>query len=159
MPDGKTHAAITITAALGWGIVSDVIMAYPRPVTVALCAGCLAGLILTPDLDVDETPTRAHTTVRRSLGWLPALAWRLIWLPYGMLIRHRSFISHAPYVGTTVRVLYLAALAWFASQFTGHESLVKGFVLSPPWWWYWAFSGLAYSDLLHWAADYWPDFS
>ncbi|GAB1539762.1 hypothetical protein NUACC21_24290 [Scytonema sp. NUACC21] len=35
---------------------------------------------------------------------------RFIWLPYQKSLRHRSFLSHGPIIGTTLRVIYLSTL-------------------------------------------------
>jgi uncharacterized metal-binding protein len=50
-----------------------------------------------PDLDV-------YSRQYRRWGML-----RWIWIPYQRGMRHRSFWSHGPVVGTAVRILYLSA--------------------------------------------------
>ncbi len=35
---------------------------------------------------------------------------RWIWLPYQKNLRHRSFLSHGPIIGTTLRVVYLGVI-------------------------------------------------
>ena len=154
MSSGKVHAAITITTALGLGLAREWITHQPRPETLAICAGCLAGVLLTPDLDVEE-PTHAHTVAGR-FGWGPALLWRLLWLPYGTILRHRSFWSHAPFVGTAMRVLYLFCLAWLLAAIWGYGWVFIQFIYYVPWWWNGALGGLIQSDLMHWGADNWP---
>jgi uncharacterized metal-binding protein len=124
----------------------------PETVSQVLAAGCAAGILITPDLDVDN-PVRSHYVVFRRFG--PALAafWRLFWLPYGLSIRHRSWVSHMPVVGTLIRVAYLACLGslalWLlrgkgiaASQITDMVPLLP-----------WAVIGLVVSDTLHWVSD------
>jgi uncharacterized metal-binding protein len=49
-----------------------------------------------PDLDIH----RSYHFQR--WGWL-----RWLWLPYQKSVRHRSFLSHGPVIGTAVRLLYL----------------------------------------------------
>jgi uncharacterized metal-binding protein len=67
--------------------------------TLMICAGYLfGGLMLEPDLD-------SYSIHYKRWGWF-----RWIWLPYRGSIRHRSPYSHAPIMGTTLRVVYL--LAW-----------------------------------------------
>lgn len=144
MPSGRAHAAITTLAGAGlaawaWG------QGWPRPDMIALCAGCLAGIVISPDLDVDQ-PTRPHYIMAR-FGWLPAGLWRIVWLPYSRMIPHRSPVSHAPLLSTAIRLAYLAALAWLLLALTGR-----------PWpglpaWAPLACAGLAVSDGLHWLAD------
>ncbi len=57
----------------------------------------LGGYWLSPDLDIKSRPF---------------LRWgilRFLWLPYQRFIPHRSPLSHAPVLGSVVRLLYLAA--------------------------------------------------
>jgi uncharacterized metal-binding protein len=147
MPDGKTHAALTVVAAAGLS-AAGYLLVLPGDTSLALAGGCLAGLVLTPDLDVNDR-IYAHSLVRRQAGQLPALAWRLFWLPYSRLVPHRHWISHTPVLGTGLRLGYLALIAWLLLALFGH-----------PWPWQelpvWAPAavyGLAVSDALHWAAD------
>lgn len=147
MPDGKTHAAMTAFAAAalyGAGYLAGM----PRADLFALSGGCLLGLVISPDLDVNDR-IYAHHLVQREAGRLPALAWRWIWLPYSRLVPHRHWVSHTPLVGTSLRLGYLALIAWFLLALFGH-----------PWPWTelpaWApltVIGLAASDALHFSAD------
>jgi uncharacterized metal-binding protein len=69
-----------------------------------MSAHCLGGLYLSPDLDLVSKPYKRW-------GWL-----RWIWIPYQKYIPHRSPLSHAPIIGSIIRLLYLAALLlpfWF----------------------------------------------
>lgn len=65
--------------------------------TLCVASGfLLGGLMLGPDLDI-------HSRQYRRWGGL-----RWLWLPYRKYVRHRSFLSHGPLIGTTVRLLYLS---------------------------------------------------
>jgi uncharacterized metal-binding protein len=147
MPDGKTHAAITTIAAAGlYG--AGTLLGLPDGVPLALAGGCMVGLLITPDLDVNDR-IYAHHLLRREAGRLPALAWKTFWLPYSRLVPHRHWLSHAPFIGTSLRLGYLVLLAWLLLALFGH-----------PWPWQelpawapWAVWGLVVSDALHWAAD------
>ena len=151
MPSGRVHAAMSIFAAAGLYWVAARVGASDAACQ-ALATGCLAGTVITPDLDVDQ-PTRSHYLIGRKFGLMLALAWRLLWLPYGLSIKHRSWVSHMPLVGTAVRVVYLACFA----VLLGSVSLLAGWQAPrleellpffPA-----AFLGLSLSDLLHWASD------
>jgi uncharacterized metal-binding protein len=103
MPSGRTHDRITL-----WSlpIVGGVTLAVTRNSlpTLMICAGYLfGGLMLGPDLDLESIHYKRW-------GWF-----RWIWLPYRKSIKHRSPYSHAPIVGTTLRVVYLLAWLGFAS--------------------------------------------
>lgn len=70
--------------------------------TLMISGGFLfSGLMFGPDLD---------TYSRQFKRW-GLLRW--IWLPYRRSMRHRSFLSHGPIVGTIVRIIYL--LSWIAA--------------------------------------------
>ncbi|MBD1804067.1 metal-binding protein [Microcoleus sp. FACHB-SPT15] len=71
---------------------------------ISMSAHCLGGLYLSPDLDLVSKPYKRW-------GWL-----RWIWIPYQKYIPHRSPLSHAPLLGSTIRLLYFSALLlpfWF----------------------------------------------
>jgi uncharacterized metal-binding protein len=56
------------------------------------------GLMFGPDLDI-------YSRQFQRWGFL-----RWIWLPYQKSLRHRSFLSHGPIIGTILRVVYLLSL-------------------------------------------------
>ncbi len=63
---------------------------------IAAASHFLGGYWLSPDLDIKSAPF---------------LRWgilRFIWLPYQRFIPHRSPLSHAPVLGSVIRLLYLA---------------------------------------------------
>jgi uncharacterized metal-binding protein len=64
---------------------------------IATSAYYLAGLYLSPDLDLVSRPYKRWGFLR----WL--------WLPYQRFIpRHRHWLSHGPVIGSAVRLVYLA---------------------------------------------------
>ena len=104
MPSGRTHDRITL-----WSLpfVAGVTFGQTQSSNLTLLVSggfLLGGLMLGPDLDI-------YSRQYQRWGWL-----RWIWLPYRKLMRHRSFWSHGPVVGTMLRLLYLAiwitALGW-----------------------------------------------
>jgi uncharacterized metal-binding protein len=67
--------------------------------TLLVAGGFLfGGLMFGPDLDI-------YSVQFQRWGFL-----RWIWLPYQKSLRHRSFLSHGPIIGTILRVLYLSCL-------------------------------------------------
>lgn len=62
--------------------------------------GCLLGIIVSPDLDIDHR-TVSENVLPGILGWL----WFIYWWPYAKLHKHRGS-SHWPLIGTMVRVVY-----------------------------------------------------
>ena len=124
MPSGKTHASVTALAA----VVTPILLNPASP--EGLISGCLLGLIITPDLDV-ENKTRAHGTVAKIgreiggkngkiVGEVFSSLWYVFWWPYGKLLPHRAYWSHAPVIGTLGRLLYaptLFTLIWLALSY------------------------------------------
>jgi uncharacterized metal-binding protein len=103
MPSGRTHDRITL-----WSLplVVGLAVAIARNSTFVLliCGGFLfGGLMLGPDLDI-------HSIHFKRWGWF-----RWIWIPYRGSMRHRSPLSHAPIVGTVLRVIYLGVWVGLAS--------------------------------------------
>ena len=131
MPDGQTHAMLTLLGAPVAGISAYYLSA--DPIQAAACSiGCLTGLVLTPDLDLP-----------RGRG-----LWRLYWLPYEKLSNHRG-LSHAPILGTLIRLLYFAPLLVAISIIW--ISIIR--IMLPPALFIWWAAGLMFSDLLHLGAD------
>jgi uncharacterized metal-binding protein len=63
---------------------------------IAAASHFLGGYWLSPDLDIKSRPF---------LRWGVL---KIIWLPYQRFIPHRSPLSHAPVLGSALRLLYLA---------------------------------------------------
>jgi uncharacterized metal-binding protein len=94
MPSGQTHDRITI-----WALPAVVGICFWQTrngnITLLVATGfMLGGLMFGPDLDI-------YSRQYQRWGFL-----RWIWLPYQKSLRHRSFLSHGPLIGTTLRVLY-----------------------------------------------------
>lgn len=150
MSSGKIHSFTTVILAAGCGL-SAYQAGYRCPELPALIGGTLAGLLLTPDLDVNRGSISNHHA-RRLGGCFFGLAWSLIWKPYSLLIPHRSPLSHFPLIGTALRLGYLAALVWLVLAGLALVGVVAR-VPELPYWWHWAFLGLALSDLFHYILD------
>ena len=138
MPSGRTHTMATI--ALG---VGSLLTGQDTAVTV----GILSGILLSPDLDVDEgNISLAHLRRVPFVGKTLALAWRFYWLPYALAAPHRSHISHSLIFGTLARVGYIL-IPVLAINFIGVPlSIPAGFGM-------WLI-GLALADALHIFMDY-----
>lgn len=167
MPSGQVHNAVTFTLA-GLTLAGGILLQNADVLTVS--AGMAAGLFLSPDLDlaagsialsnVRKAPQMAARillldgapTVRKisvAVGWLASTAWRVIWWPYGVAIKHRSWISHAPVVSTALRVLYLILLTvpfWGCSL--SYQLTAQGWRYAAL-----AFGGLCIADGAHIAMD------
>jgi len=58
----------------------------------------MAGMYLSPDLDTASKPFKRWGVLK------------IVWVPYQKNIPHRSPLSHAPLLGSAIRLAYLAAL-------------------------------------------------
>lgn len=152
MPDGKTHtfATLLVAGAAGYGSYHYHYLAMPQ--ALALAGGVLAGLILSPDLDVDGfTMSNYYAS---GLGRLPAMTWWLLWRPYAWVVPHRSPLSHWPLLGTVLRLGYLWGVIYLVALGLHQVAPVAipqiHFI---PWWGLYAFSGLTLADFGHWVLD------
>jgi uncharacterized metal-binding protein len=98
LPSGKTHDAVTIilaapTFVAAWGLSGSLGLS-----ALATAAMLFGGFMFGPDLDIQS---------RQYTRWGP---FRLLWLPYRMLFKHRSRWSHGIIFGTLIRVIYFAAV-------------------------------------------------
>jgi uncharacterized metal-binding protein len=120
MPNGKAHASATILLAAGLGFISISLRDDTALTTAAVVGGCLAGLVLTPDLDVDRGSI-SHRIVKRSAGFLIGFAWHLFWFPYSRIMPHRSWWSHMPLFSTFFRVVIPVCTARTAVGIGGYH--------------------------------------
>ncbi|PLZ87153.1 metal-binding protein [Fischerella thermalis CCMEE 5198] len=98
MPSGQTHDRITLWAL---PFVTGATFAQTKSgnLTLLVASGFMfGGLMFGPDLDIYS---------RQYQRW-GLLRW--IWIPYQKSLRHRSFLSHGPIIGTTLRVIYLSGV-------------------------------------------------
>lgn len=148
MPNGTVHSTTTVLLGLA-GAAFMVNNGQPAGPTLTLAAGVLAGLVLTPDLDIDEGCI-SDRYVRRSVGPIGGGLWALYWMPYSRLIPHRSPLSHLPVLGTAIRLVYAGALP------VAIYSVMHGALALPPiplWVLGWFALGLACADTLHFLLD------
>lgn len=126
MPLGPAHTSATLIIS-GVMSIGAAVLIYEtlEPAWAMLPAGALAGLLLSPDLDIERGSISNHHA--RKVGRLFGFLWRWYWWPYGKLCPHRG-ASHWPIFGTAVRLLYcfwwlplvwLPPLAWAATFAAG----------------------------------------
>jgi uncharacterized metal-binding protein len=105
MPSGVVHTRTTSVAA----VALPVFLWYVGQPLIAITSatlGCMTGLVISPDSDVDNGFI-GFDTIRRFYGNPVAIAWRVFWWPYAKIVKHRSFISHSFVIGTLIRLLYI----------------------------------------------------
>lgn len=149
MPSGKVHSYTTVFLAAGAGVAAWQ-YGLGLVTTAALTGGALAGLMLTPDLDVSGGSI-SHQHARKIGGWWLGLIWAIIWTPYSFFIPHRSPLSHFPLLGTAIRLTYLTGVGMLFISLAHLAGWIHFAGL--PSWWPWSFAGLALADWLHWILD------
>lgn len=107
MASGKIHGRVTVTLSPMAGLLSYLMSGDLYTGLLGL-VGCLIGLFIEPDLDVNHTTSSERRLLRTftPLG----LIWIAIWNPYGKLIPHRHPVSHYPVISTIIRYIYLVAV-------------------------------------------------
>lgn len=122
--------------------------------------GSLAGIIFTPDLDVDKGFI-GDAIIRKKAGWFAEKIWDGLWYWYRRSLKHGSPLSHLPVISTYGRIAYLFLLLILIPH------SVFYFTFSPEWDlmyvsnWYWNkitlqekfIFGLMVSDTIHWTLD------
>lgn len=146
MPSGKTHAAMTVSATAGITVSMALAGFSPQDIQNATM-GCMAGIIVSPDLDVDGG-FLGHYIVRRYLGEIAGRIWRAFWMPYAWIMPHRSDASHAPLISTFVRVLYMYVMYFCFCVTFSIQPWVPDVRTA-----FYLISGLVVSDTLHYIAD------
>jgi uncharacterized metal-binding protein len=108
------------------------------PITLSLAIGnTIGGLWLSPDLDL------AHSQPSRRWGWF-AWYWDVDRLLCG---RHRSWLSHWPFVGTIGRLLYIGWPALVFDWWRGWDDLwIAGIII-----------GVFISEAIHLGSDFLAD--
>ncbi len=155
MASGREHnlASTVVSAPLGLGI-GLILYGEGASLAVALraglsaSAGCLAGILLTPDLDM-LTMTKSEWLVVR---WLPIIGWfwLAIWDLYARLLPHRNALSHLPIIGAAGRLLYLGGFAYGLWHLMRQPALPA---LPPSEMLIFGVLGLLVSDSFHWLMD------
>jgi uncharacterized metal-binding protein len=154
MATGEKHAAITQTLALS--TVVAVAYAMGNVSTAVLAGGgCLAGLLIEPDLDVDGITQSERLLLKNILPL--GVVWYIVWYPYAWVISHRSRISHFPILGTLGRLLYLSLWVFTIAALLGQVGALYGWLQTVPLPYVAAFvAGLVIADVGHWIADGMP---
>ncbi len=103
-----------------------------------LVGGLALGVFLTPDIDIDHRTREEAELWKFSpvLGWV----WQSFWTPYALAIKHRSWLSHAPIIGTLGRGAWLLVGVYLIWN-----------TVSPVWAWASTVDGIAF--LAGWMLD------
>lgn len=113
MASGKNHDRAILLMTPIWSMTA----AHYGGLWTGVLVGAthfLGGWYLSPDLDLKSRPFLRWGVLKS------------IWLPYQDRIPHRHWLSHAPVIGSVVRLLYLSA--WLSPLLlipATHEALSK----------------------------------
>ena len=98
MATGQQHDKATKICSLVFGVCIGIYLDIQTGVYGGI-AFAIGGLWLSPDLDTESKPLKRWGI------------FKIIWFPYRKLIKHRSFISHSPIIGTLIRLIYLYVIS------------------------------------------------
>jgi len=158
MPDGRTHRKIhrifwpLPIASAGLLFYYALPWTWPSTVMVAVIPfGYWLGNLIDPDLDLPRQ-TEAERQWRACVIFLPMLIW---WWLYAILAKafggHRSFLTHAPFISTAIRMVWFLLpfilLAYLSGVFLPSVKETSLAVLAG------VYIGLSISDLVHVIAD------
>lgn len=146
---GKQHGIVTIALSVPSGIAGYA-LSQRIDFAVVTMLGCLTGLFVDPDLDVNGL---TKSRMRWGRIALPLVyVWSLLWSLYSWVIPHRHWVSHLPIIGTAGRLSYLTAILSLISmgKFWQWPFLLPIDLL------FCFFIGLAVSDMAHWIMDGMP---
>jgi uncharacterized metal-binding protein len=152
---GCVHQKASVALASGFLLGS---LAFGGGIEYAI--GALSGILLSPDLDVDNG-NLSNTVIRNRLGAIPEKAWDALWYFYRKSLKHGSELSHFPVVSTLFRLAYLYFFLLVIPY------LILEIVAPGAWsiqqelqWWYQKIIehykiilGLMGSDLIHYVLD------
>ena len=150
MSSGKTHA--TATTALVFPVAMTSMLLMPHdPLSGAIIGGlgCLTGLVIDPDLDIENITRSEWQVIKRF--WIFGMLWVAFWYPYARAIPHRSPLSHWPLLGTAGRVFYLLLWVKLLGVILGVPVPIQLIVTNSLFmiWFY----GLAVADTAHFIMD------
>ncbi len=97
MPSGRTHDAITVLLTIPIFVVAFGYFGFRDSALITL-SFLIGGLVFGPDLDTKSVQFRRWSI------------FRFLWIPYRIVVRHRSIISHGLFIGTFFRVLYFVGV-------------------------------------------------
>lgn len=140
MASGKAHTAAGLLVAAVIGAVGSL---QPDMRILAASAGtAFAAYMCSPDMDTYS---------------LPFARWgllRFVWSPYKRLVPHRSFWSHTPIIGTSLRVVYLLGLYYLLACFFIDLQVAANYVLNEHLPLACSFIiGMCIADFVHWLQD------
>lgn len=98
MPDGKTHDKITLVTTIP---IVMIFFFISHDIINSIIGGIsyiFASIMFNGDLDTNSKPYNRW--------WI----FKMIWIPYQLMFKHRSIFTHGIIIGTVVRLIYLSPI-------------------------------------------------
>lgn len=106
MSSGQHHSGVTKGISSGL-LLGSFLSNWISPVELlSVAIGCLFGIVMSGDLDSDGGFI-GDFYIRKTTGKAGFFIWNIVWSPYRRGLKHRSFWSHTPIIGTVVRLVFL----------------------------------------------------
>lgn len=156
MPSGRVHLKLWqsgIKPALFFWlfllVISSLLTLPWRLAAIFYFPGYLAGILLDPDLDMTNR-VAVRKRWERTIILFPFTYW---WLIYAKMNKHRSFISHFPYVSTLIRMIWIGIpITGILALFGLLELIITNMdMVGPILIGFWL--GLAEADKIHYTLD------
>lgn len=88
--------------------------------------GCLSGIILSPDLDLETITVSEWYVIKTPLiGHIIGPLFIALWMPYARMFAHRSVWTHGPFISTIIRLGYLGCVLQCVQWIFPHIILVR----------------------------------
>ncbi|WP_157816764.1 DUF2227 family putative metal-binding protein [Nostoc flagelliforme] len=147
MASGKWHDRSILISFPFTGGISFCLTHDLNVASILTSSYLLGGMYLSPDLDLKSKPFSRWGILR----W--------IWKPYQKLIPHRGKffnrnpLSHAPIIGTVLRVSYLLLLCLIPVILAGMDTSLRQWIVKNSSSVFWALAGIELSGLTHLLMD------
>jgi len=123
MPTGKTHDKITLIITPIIILTSFYVLKnirndinYIRDVLIILFSYLFSSFMFNGDLDTNSRPYNR---------WF---LFKMIWIPYQLLFKHRNIFTHGIIIGTIIRIIYLLIIILPILYFCGYLNLVNDLI-------------------------------
>lgn len=98
MPNGKTHDKITLVTTVPIIMIFFLVSHDLINSIIGGISYVFASMMFNGDLDTNSKPYNRW--------WI----FKMIWIPYQLMFKHRSIFTHGIIIGTVVRLIYLSPI-------------------------------------------------
>ena len=112
MSSGRDHDQQTKLWRIPFGLAISIVLGLQNGIISSL-AFWIGGIFLSPDLDTNSLCLKRWGI------------FGIIWSPYRKLIPHRSLLSHGPFIGTLLRLVYLITITYLIYNLIIHIGITS----------------------------------